>query len=296
MNGFLSLSRGKKIACVALTIAVVGGISTAIALQRPTSFTPNNTAATELSESLAASQAARQTAYELAHAARTIDLTLTADGWDATASNATVRITGTDCDGKAFTAKANITCNTTTPIASLTEGTYALSVITTPVLSDGSIYNLPANVTFTVNGSAVTLSLTLKKADLATISDIDFAALTTNLTSDQLSAVNAKRTGDIAAAKAATRGSSSGASMISSDSPSSSSDENSSTSSEDNSGYSPSDSNSTKTVTYYCSCRITFSTKEEVVSHINYYKNLWTNFKISDEEMYKHSNWGWYYG
>jgi len=201
MNGFLNLSRSKKIACVTLTVFIVGSASTVIALQRPVSITPDSTAATELAESLAAAQAASQAAYASAHATRTIGLTLFADGWDATASGATIKITGTDCDGKSVTTKANLGCNRFTSIASLTDGTYTLNLVTPPVLSDGSIYNLPASITFTVSNLAVSLSLTLKQADLATISDIDFATLTTNLTNDQASIVSTKRTSEVAAEK-----------------------------------------------------------------------------------------------
>jgi hypothetical protein len=310
MNGFISLSGPRKIACVALTTIIVGGTASAIALQRPTSTTPDNTIAAETAASLASARAASEAAYEERHATHAITLTIAADGWDTSGSDAAIMITGTDQNGKTVMDKAALGCGTTTSIAELTDGSYLLTLLTPPVLVDGSTYDLPACVTFTVNGSSVTLTLTLTKADLTTMTDEDFATLTATMSSTQVAAVTARRANDIAAAtgtiasisstnasNASSHTSSNGGrnTLDTEPSPSDTSTTENSSPSEQPEGGSSGDSSKTQRIVYYCGCGETFSSKEEVVEHIDYYRDLWLSFKISDDEMDRHTNWGWYY-
>ncbi len=131
--------------------------------------------------------AAEQAAWDAAHAERAVHLTVVAPNYTSDATRIPLEIKGTDLDGNSVDRTEYI--GTDNPDLSLLQGDYTISVVASPILSDGSLYTVPETP----------VSVTVGEDDEATADqEIDLTPIddATTVTDDQIAAAKAAASAD----------------------------------------------------------------------------------------------------
>jgi len=134
----------------------------------------------------AAAQAAAEAAYNEAHTRHAVVFKVDAQGYaDATASKIPVHVTGTDLDGATVDEGGYVDAEGEG--LSLLRGTYTVTVVVSPLTSDGTVYDVPSTSWNVTVGDDVepgaTVDATAQPITLTVIGDI------TALTDDQIARI-----------------------------------------------------------------------------------------------------------
>ena|GEM_PF-3321092 len=126
-GGSTRRTRAVLIAVIAVAVLLVGGVVGFLVYRN--------------AQQQAAAQAAAQAAYEAAHTKHAVVFKVDVPGYaDATASKIPVRVTGTDLDGATVDEDGYVDAEGEG--LSLLRGTYTVTVVVSPLTSDGTVYDV----------------------------------------------------------------------------------------------------------------------------------------------------------